>query len=96
MLEEHASSGLSVRAFCKKESLSEPSFYGWRRKLQGKAEEKTSSVELIPVRVVDEPAATGNAIEIIVPGDVRLRLGERCTSETLNRVLAAVRETFLC
>ena len=28
-----ATSGLSVRAFCRNESLSEPSFYSWRRVL---------------------------------------------------------------
>ncbi|HNR52453.1 MAG TPA: transposase, partial [Deltaproteobacteria bacterium] len=27
------SSGLSVRQFCRKEGISEPSFYSWRKKL---------------------------------------------------------------
>ncbi len=31
VLEEQTSSGLSIRAFCKQEGLSEPSFYSWRR-----------------------------------------------------------------
>jgi len=33
VLEEHQKSGLSVRAFCRVESISEPSFYTWRRTL---------------------------------------------------------------
>ncbi len=33
-LEEFQGSGLSVRAFCRREGLSEPSFFTWRRTLQ--------------------------------------------------------------
>ena len=33
VLSEHAGSGLSVRNFCRREGLSEPSFYQWRKKL---------------------------------------------------------------
>jgi transposase-like protein len=33
VLEEHQKSGLSVREFCRAESISEPSFYTWRRRL---------------------------------------------------------------
>jgi transposase-like protein len=33
VLEEHQKSGLSVREFCRAESISEPSFYAWRRTL---------------------------------------------------------------
>ena len=33
VLEEHQKSGLSVREFCRAESISEPSFYTWRRTL---------------------------------------------------------------
>jgi len=33
VLEEYQKSGLSVREFCRVESISEPSFYAWRRTL---------------------------------------------------------------
>jgi hypothetical protein len=33
LLARQASSGISVRAFCREQSLREPSFYSWRRKL---------------------------------------------------------------
>ncbi len=33
LLDKHAESGLSIRQFCAGQSLSEPSFYAWRRKL---------------------------------------------------------------
>ena len=31
VMAEQADSGLSIRAFCKREDLSEPNFYAWRR-----------------------------------------------------------------
>jgi hypothetical protein len=34
-------SGLSVRAFCRSQSLREASFYSWRRTLEGRRREKT-------------------------------------------------------
>ena len=34
-IEEQARSGLSVRAYCQRESVAEPSFYQWRRKFAG-------------------------------------------------------------
>lgn len=33
VLARHRDSGLSIRAFCRRERLSEPSFYAWRREL---------------------------------------------------------------
>ncbi len=33
LLERHAASGLSVRRFCGREGVSEPSFYQWRKRL---------------------------------------------------------------
>jgi len=37
-------SGLSVRAFCRAEGLSEPAFYSWRQELQRRKQLRTSSV----------------------------------------------------
>ena len=34
VFEEHRASGQSVRAFCKQESISEASFYAWRKELE--------------------------------------------------------------
>lgn len=34
VLRRHARSGMSVRAFCGREQVSEPSFYAWRRTLR--------------------------------------------------------------
>lgn len=52
VLEEHASSGLSVRAFCKRESLSEPSFYSWRRKIHHRDSRPTRASSWQPNRPI--------------------------------------------
>ena len=98
VLEEHASSGLSVRAFCKRESLSESSFYSWRRKIRHSDSAETTSVfpnGLVPVDVIEQPTAN-HVLDIVVPGNVVVRIQEHCSTETLSRVLTAVRETFSC
>ena len=67
-------SGLSVRAFCRAEGISEPSFYVWRRKLEQAAHEKPA---FLPVHVVTEQAkqpATRD-IEIVLANGRCLRVG---------------------
>jgi transposase-like protein len=58
VLDEQAKSGLSIRAYCRQEGISEPSFYHWRRTI----EERSAIVErgaveptdrLLQVHVVD-------------------------------------------
>ncbi len=47
MLEEQTSSGQSIRAFCKQEGLSEPSFYSWCRTIfERDSKESQISAEL--------------------------------------------------
>jgi len=41
---EWLSSGLTIRAFCKREQLSEPSFYAWRRKIELRDREPTAAI----------------------------------------------------
>ena len=56
VLNEHAASGLSIKAFCKREAVSEASFYFWRRELAIRDEQSgqtPNSSAIIPVRVVD-------------------------------------------
>ncbi len=111
VFEEHASSQMSVRAFCRRESLSEPSFYSWRRKIHRRdsiapptnqtskptSGAPKSSHGLIPVHVIEEQhQAAGHTIEIVAPGNVVVRVQEGCSTEALARVLTAVRETLPC
>ena len=78
LLKQFADSGQSVRGFCKSRSLSEPSFYGWRRRL-AEREAATGSGErlpsappaFLPVRIAGQ--ATGQ-MEIVLDGGRRIRL----------------------
>lgn len=95
-------SGLSVRAFCRREALSEPSFYAWRREL---ARRETSALRsqppsrpqprraakrggFVPVEVVAAKlAAPAASIEILLPRGRRLRVRPGFDRETLQTVL---------
>lgn len=59
-------SGLTVRAFCTREKLSEPSFYHWRRVIQQRdGGRRDAAAEFVPVVVRDEPSGSGGA-EIVI------------------------------
>jgi hypothetical protein len=88
-------SGLSVAAYCRHIGVSEPSFYQWRRKLEGAAgpAEKSddgrvrlSSPEFsfLPVQVV----GLGNApLEIVLPNGVVVRVPPGCDRALLREVV---------
>jgi transposase len=79
-------SSLTVREFCRAESISEPSFYAWRRKLE-QVEQKRPT--FLPVRVVaqeaDEPAPSG--IEIVLANGRCLRVAAGFDPHTLVQVV---------
>ena len=55
---EQVASGLSIRAFCREQLLSEPSFHAWKRKL-GERAQPIKSPLLTPVRVVSDSSLSG-------------------------------------
>lgn len=69
---EHAASGLSVRKFCRQQSLSEPSFYAWKRKLKQAVFDGQSSITFAPVRIAspDQPQHQNTPRQ----ADVQIRL----------------------
>lgn len=79
-------SGLSVRAFCRAEGVSEPSFYWWRRKFE-QAEHKKPA--FLPVHVVtdkaNEPATRG--IEVVLANGRSLRVGPGFDADTLVKLV---------
>ena len=98
-LQNPAGSGLSVRAFCRREGLSEPSFSAWRRELDKRDRQRSAGADgrvassaagsagLVAVDVI---GVLGEAtLEIAVAGGVVLRLREEASAETLQRVRAA-------
>ena len=102
VLAERAASDLSVRAFCKREAVSEASFYFWRRELASRDAEsgaQTKPPSLVPVRVVDakathvvdDPVPSENAvIEIGIPGGFTLRADSATDTERVGAWIAAI------
>jgi hypothetical protein len=96
-VQQWRASGLSVRAFCARRSLSEPSFYAWRRTLQ---ESDAAQVRFVPVQVVAQqtaPAADGasaaaDTLELVLDGGRRLRVRPGFDGPTLTRLLALLEE----
>ena len=101
MVKRQARSGMSVRRFCAEQKISEPSFYGWRKKLpqrnQGKVTprsrpSKTESADsvngqaFIPLAVVD----SGHALEIVHPLGYRVRIMGEVNARTLKQVFDAL------
>jgi len=95
-LQNQAGSGLSVRAFCRREGVSEPSFYSWRRELDKRDRQRTArsaaganhrAAGLVAVDVVGV-LGTEAMLEIAVAGGVVIRLREDVPAGTLQRVLS--------
>ncbi|SRR6266403_178512 len=88
-------SGLSVRAFCAEQGLSEPSFYVWRRRL---TEREAAAVQFVPLTVTPEVrTATGadgsaGALELVLGSGRRLRIGSGFDGLTLARLLVLLEE----
>ena len=97
-IETWRASGLSVRQFCTKEGLSEPSFYSWRKKLVGDDSEqenqrKPESSSFIEVAIPQNASA---AIELLLISGNTLRIPAGIDSMTLSTVLSVVRAAGLC
>src|SRR5229473_5565969 len=83
-LKEWQASGLSVRAFCERQRLSEPSFYAWRREL---AKRDAQRPAFVPVHVVAE-GDPGAALELVVASGRRVRVPAGFDAATLRQLLA--------
>lgn len=57
VLSEHVESGLSISAFCRREGISQASFYQWRKKLAGsgvnaRPASQLATTSFVPVEIV--------------------------------------------
>ena len=99
-LEEFQGSGLSVRAFCRREGLSEPSFFSWRRTLQERDAAKRDAgcdrAGLIPVDVVEPVDSSPGCeqapayLEVITPSGFTLRFHSDIEPRQLGVVLGVI------
>ena len=105
VVRRQVASGLSVRSFCRRERLSEPSFYAWRRTIHerdaaalptlhgGDAEAKRSRGPRRPAFVpllVAERSPRETSIVIELAGGRLLRLPESIPAQRLAEVVQAI------
>lgn len=97
MIRGQVESGLSIRSWCRRKSLAEPTFYGWRKELsrrdaarreRGRAE-LACGATFVPVHVMQESSSPG-AIEIVLSDQRRIRVVGRVDRQMLTDVLAVV------
>src|SRR3984893_7189627 len=93
-------SNLSVRAFCRRHRLSEPSFYCWRRTLRQRgligqqpvaAAAKTEAPAFVQV-AIDSAAAAPKSIELVLAKGRRLRVRPGFDVNTLRQLLRVLEE----
>ena len=90
-IKAQAGSDLSIAAYCRRHGLPEHGFYWWRREL---ARRDVQPPAFVPVTVaVQTPASTGEGrIEIILPGDRRVRVVGPVDRQRLADVLAVLED----
>lgn len=91
LAKRHAASGLSVRKFCRRESLTESAFYAWRRTIgerDGASHARRRAPAFVPAVVTEEPTREAS-IALELPGGIVLRfVGPTATEQLTNLVVA--------
>ena len=96
LIAEAARSGISVREFCRQRRVTEPQFYAWRARLNGKAHGAARRRALSAGKaatfalVSDAPGALDAGIELVLADGRRIRISRGVEEATLRTVLSAV------
>lgn len=92
LVNRQAGSGLSIREFCAKVGVSQPSFYAWRQRLQevagngrrsAKSGDPVDKSAFIPLKLLDAAAM----LEVVHPLGYQVRITGAVDTATLKRVL---------
>jgi transposase-like protein len=87
LIRQQEGSGVAVSAFCREHSVSEPSFYGWRKRLKASGPVRFALVD------ASAPSAINSAaIELVLVSGDRLRILPGTDTATLRSVLSVLRE----
>jgi len=94
-LHEHSQSGLSVRAFCRREKLAETAFHFWRREIARRRSEREPKARrrnalFVPVRLTAQAASASGGIEIELARGRRIHLTPPVDRQALSEVLAVL------
>jgi hypothetical protein len=88
-------SGLSIRDFCSRRGLSQPSFYAWRSELQRRDSEQPLFVPIRPL-VDDLCPSSIPALEVFLAGGRRIRVAPGFDAATLRQLLVVLEEGPPC
>lgn len=91
-IEQQVASGLTVRALCQREGLTESSFHAWRRTIaqrdrEGQPEEEPNEPAFVPV-VVTEDVPVRDSIQIELTGGLTVKLPATIATEWLVDLVA--------
>lgn len=86
-------SGMSIRVWCDRHGVSEPSFYFWRRELERRREQRQElGPQIVPVEVAPPTAGSRGGLEIELPGRILVRVGPECNLDLLRQALTVLRD----
>jgi len=84
-------SGLNGSAFCRKNRLSPPAFYAWRRRLAGaKTAKGRDHRAFLPVRIVTSPEGNQPILELALKNGRVLRLYREVSAPVLAEMAHAL------
>jgi hypothetical protein len=95
LLERWQHSGLSVRVFCRRHHLSEPTFYAWRRTLAQRPSPDAGAEPLtfVPLDIRhDAPPPLAPALELVFGNGRLLRIPQGFDPAALRSLLAALED----
>jgi transposase-like protein len=95
ILSRQADRGLSVRKFCAREGISEPSFYAWRKKLQERENDGRPQMDqpdnghlFVPLKLLD----ASHSLELIHPLGYRIQISGNVNPVALRQVIEVLDE----
>jgi hypothetical protein len=86
-------SGLSIRAYCSRHHLAQPSFYHWRRTLAQRTAPAAASTPLtfVPLHLAPSPQP-GPVLEVVLRNGRLLRLTPEVPVAVVRNLLAALED----
>jgi hypothetical protein len=91
LIREQRDSGSSIKAFCRSQRVSEPSFFAWRKKL-AMTKRAEAQHEFVAVRMIPEPIRRSGNIEIVLDRGRSVRVEPGFDRRVLRDVLAVLEE----
>jgi len=83
-----ATSGLSARAFCRREQLTESAFYAWRRTIAQRDGTENARPSFVSAVVVEEPMGDASITIELAGGCVLKFTGPNATAQLADLVIA--------